>query len=609
MKIKFTIYIVFILLISMSSCEKYFDVPPVGQVSEDNYYKNINDLQTGLYAAYAVLKEQTFQQTLALLGDGISDDFIYQFSLNNTFGVDGYKMEQFNISSDNVWVLNWYQENYKGIYRVNQVLRHIEDSIPITYSSSDNYSIVMWRHIYGQLLFLRGYYYFNLVKAFGGVPIQPVTPVVGKTTYPRAGKDSVYAYIEQDLRLATLLLDENPGNGSSGGNKVDNTMHYNEPSKFSSLALLTKVLIYQAKPGILSDKWREAKKIDDCLFSSILGGSGTTLTFNDVLKLSVNFKGTTWPELVTRFKFDKILQSDINDSSNFAEYKKPDGSGILIKENLANKKGFFAWDKIWRVQYQNSGENHSVLFCAPSFNSPVFSEYSFTVTTFLDALYGVQHNDANPLAPTTSLRTEMDKENGDPRKWYGIVTHDHGGIPSWPPGFPTSMQFGGIGEENNLLILKRFLWAGSELGSDDNASPRNLTLMRYNEYALFYAEALNECGQNIKAIDIMNAMREALVTALPPINTNFTTKLGYGPYEYTRDAIWHERRVELCAEFDRFWDIVRQGRAAEIMNGTVEDQAISKQGLKFTKGVNELLPIPATEIELSNNVITQNPGY
>jgi hypothetical protein len=45
------------------------------------------------------------------------------------------------------------------------------------------------------------------------------------------------------------------------------------------------------------------------------------------------------------------------------------------------------------------------------------------------------------------------------------------------------------------------------------------------------------------------------------------------------------------------------------MNGQVEDKATSKIGLKFIKGKHELLPIPQVEIELSNNVITQNPGY
>jgi hypothetical protein len=53
-------------------------------------------------------------------------------------------------------------------------------------------------------------------------------------------------------------------------------------------------------------------------------------------------------------------------------------------------------------------------------------------------------------------------------------------------------------------------------------------------------------------------------------------------------------------EHDRFWDIVRQGRAAQLMTAN---------GKTFTAGINELLPIPSTEIATSGGRLTQNPGY
>jgi hypothetical protein len=54
-------------------------------------------------------------------------------------------------------------------------------------------------------------------------------------------------------------------------------------------------------------------------------------------------------------------------------------------------------------------------------------------------------------------------------------------------------------------------------------------------------------------------------------------------------------------EHDRFWDLVRQGRAAQVM------QTSGKTN--FVAGKNELLPIPASEIALSGGKLTQNPGY
>jgi hypothetical protein len=53
-------------------------------------------------------------------------------------------------------------------------------------------------------------------------------------------------------------------------------------------------------------------------------------------------------------------------------------------------------------------------------------------------------------------------------------------------------------------------------------------------------------------------------------------------------------------EGHRFFDLVRQGRAGEVLRA---------QGLNFVDGVHELFPVPTAEITLSGGLITQNPGY
>jgi hypothetical protein len=67
-----------------------------------------------------------------------------------------------------------------------------------------------------------------------------------------------------------------------------------------------------------------------------------------------------------------------------------------------------------------------------------------------------------------------------------------------------------------------------------------------------------------------------------------------------RQRIWRERRAELAMEQQRWFDIQRQQRAAEIMLGVGKD---------FVTGKHELLPIPQSEIDLSGGVLTQNQGY
>jgi hypothetical protein len=65
-----------------------------------------------------------------------------------------------------------------------------------------------------------------------------------------------------------------------------------------------------------------------------------------------------------------------------------------------------------------------------------------------------------------------------------------------------------------------------------------------------------------------------------------------------RQAIYRERRAEFAMEFDRFFDVIRQGRGAAVFG---------PKG--FVAGKNELMPIPQNEIDLSAGVLTQNPGY
>ena len=78
--------------------------------------------------------------------------------------------------------------------------------------------------------------------------------------------------------------------------------------------------------------------------------------------------------------------------------------------------------------------------------------------------------------------------------------------------------------------------------------------------------------------------------------------------DVTIEDVWHERRVELALEGHRFFDLVRQGRAAEVMQAHL-DNHFPGSAYSFVAGVNELFPIPSNEITLSGGLITQNPGY
>jgi len=123
---------------------------------------------------------------------------------------------------------------------------------------------------------------------------------------------------------------------------------------------------------------------------------------------------------------------------------------------------------------------------------------------------------------------------------------------------------------------------------------QNIRVLRYADILLMNAEANNELNNSAAALTSLNAVRARARggnNAILP-DVTFVSK------EQLRAAIWHERRVELAMEFDRYFDVIRQGRGLEVFGA---------KGWKANK--NEVWPIPQLEVELSEGLITQNPGY
>jgi hypothetical protein len=111
---------------------------------------------------------------------------------------------------------------------------------------------------------------------------------------------------------------------------------------------------------------------------------------------------------------------------------------------------------------------------------------------------------------------------------------------------------------------------------------RNFRLLRFAEILLINAEAAIHVGGD--AATPLNRVRARV--NLPPIANP------------TLEDIWHERRLELAGEQDRFYDLVRTGQAATVL---------ADQG--FKPGINEVYPIPAAQIRQTDYKMMQNPGY
>ena len=118
--------------------------------------------------------------------------------------------------------------------------------------------------------------------------------------------------------------------------------------------------------------------------------------------------------------------------------------------------------------------------------------------------------------------------------------------------------------------------------------------LRYADVLLMNAEANNELGNSAAALASLELVRARAragnASILPKVTTTDQGTL--------RTAIYHERRVELGMEFDRYFDVIRQGRGVAVFGSR-----------GFKAGKNEVWPIPQNEIDLSAGTLTQNAGY
>ena len=154
------------------------------------------------------------------------------------------------------------------------------------------------------------------------------------------------------------------------------------------------------------------------------------------------------------------------------------------------------------------------------------------------------------------------------------------------------------------------------------ASSMNRIVFRYADVLLMRAEALAQLGQAAEAITLVNQVRDrAAKMATNSVVSNYPTKynvhFAVGKYNgsYSKDdamkIIKMERRLELALESERFFDLVRWGDAATVINKYYASESEKMNflvGSQFTANKNEYLPIPWEQMAASNGHYTQNCG-
>jgi hypothetical protein len=136
---------------------------------------------------------------------------------------------------------------------------------------------------------------------------------------------------------------------------------------------------------------------------------------------------------------------------------------------------------------------------------------------------------------------------------------------------------------------------------DQNAG--NIRLIRIADVILWEAEAQFMLGNEPRARELVNMIRKRA-------RMNGSEKNLSHPAEFTSpitfEDIVRERRIELCFENHRFWDLVRWNLADIEISGLITRWAGE---IDFEAGKHEFYPIPQIDIDKSEGSILQNPGY
>ncbi|WP_278435028.1 RagB/SusD family nutrient uptake outer membrane protein [Muribaculum intestinale] len=184
---------------ALTSCgDSFFEQYPANEITEGNFYQSDDDFNQGVRSCYAKLKTESGYY-ITELGYRSDESTLLAMATSTQ---DRYDIDHFQDVASNGICADIWKAWYNGIYRCNDVLDHMtgKESLP-------NY-----RQYRGEALFIRSWFYFNLYRAFGVVPIarNVVNPEAAKSI-PRCSEQEMYNLLVSDLTEAASLLPAKAG--------------------------------------------------------------------------------------------------------------------------------------------------------------------------------------------------------------------------------------------------------------------------------------------------------------------------------------------------------------------------------------------------------------
>lgn len=285
------------------------------------------------------------------------------------------------------------------------------------------------------------------------------------------------------------------------------------------------------------------------------------------------------------------------------------GNMLTAAQEVINSKKYTLntpFDKVFREESENGPESVWELQCTATVALPSSTDIG---SQFCE-VQGVRGAGDNNLGWGWHMATEElynAFEEGDPRKNETLLFYTRPGE-SWEQ---IVEQYGAPADGNQPFNEKfvsddcvgRFFnkkaYCSKTLRQTYGSNTGfwyNVRLIRYSDVVLMAAEAACELGgtENIK---LAKEYLEMVRSRARGTNSDILPEVKTDDQEELRQAIRHERRVELALEPDRFYDLVRWGIAEQVLGP-----------LGYTTR-NKYLPLPQSQVDASNGVLVQNPDY
>lgn len=562
---KFLEFILYVTTISLLfvSCKDYLEpilVP--GTFTEEEVMKEYNYSKRRVASIYSDIPSGFSRIDGAMLASA-SDEAEHTLETSSVHHFNRGSWNQF-LNPDDVW-----SECYRGIREINQFLVS-SDSINFdlykydpkqqdvyqTYLSEVN----RWKY---EVRFLRAYFYFELIKRYGGVPL--ITTAINEDfeNIQRNSLDDCIRFIVNECDSAAKVLPVRYGSSETG-----------RVTKVAALALKSRILLYGASELFNNSSWA--------------GG----YAHSELISLNGD-RQTRW-RLAANAAKGVIDVAKANGYNLAVNYKEPFGT--------------------------NTHNNVEVIFFRREGNSNSFEKANLSVgfdlgksgtTPSQNLVDAYEMLNGKPISDTESgYNPQNPYAYRDPRLQMTIVTNNSllkgRAIECWEGGLdgPPIRQASKTG-----YYLKKYVNENLNLVSDEK-STHSWIIFRLAEFYLNYAEALNEFEpENTEIKTSVDQVRQRV--NMPPLPEGLTQ-------DQMRQRIYNERRVEFAFEEHRLWDVRRWMIAASELSKPLKGVKISKDIYgNFNYTVTEVesrnflpkmyfYPIPQNEIYIDKNLI-QNP--